>query len=663
MAEGGLGSIEADRTKDLSTADICVTPVAGRDETPDGGKDSDNDIFQSSPDLLSDYVTAVHNLPLHPAVNRTLIETDHNPGKLDSLRKALFGSAVKSQKFPKGNYLLKRRINRGGPVPEKLAKDCALLSAFISGGEFADIQDMFNTMLNPPIEYSLSTPRARRHNMSSSQGEINTNQCECRAEVEELRDIIVQLRADYAMITVKVETQEQELADIKTKCATLLRSDTEKEGEITQLYKDLRTLEDLTTKGVGANRARIVTLSTNATDTKQFKDDVSETLSTISTDISRNGMSISDLCLRTDRLHDEKAMGICQVKSQVKLFTQGQTDLDEKIEQAVQGNKTLTEGNMGLRARIGSIEKATSMLSKRADTVPDRQNASETTNHMEGMEARISNALCNFVTDIKGQFADLTGSIKHSLTEITAVVKPDISHSGNSGHGGRGDDDMPHTRPRETIPSTTGVLNHTRSQTFESALDTSFESISTALPGGDVHPVSTHSNATNPACVRPLRSSPYIVTPGPNTACGDYPLYSSERGSENSNETIKVRISTDQCATTMEKDSKSSFDDGFVGVSKRQTVRYFLSGIRMTSTSEDIKSYLADRNVSVSVVRMMSSRRHNTQSARVNISKEDASKVNEPGFWPKGVMHRKWQSNATFNNRRDQYTEDNEDSH
>jgi hypothetical protein len=286
MEAGGLGLGQIDKNNDISQADTHES---------DGSADALNDTISAS-NMLSHYISVIHNLPVDSAVNKTLLETDHDIVQLECLRKALFTSATRCERFPRGTYTLKRRINRGERVSQKLAKDCVLLATFIAGGEFDDIQDMLNNMSNSRlVDDTFGTPRARDLNLSCSQGSVNTNQCNCSAALTDLKDIIVQLRTDLTMLTAKSSAQECELTELKSKYAQLNQSDATQQadmsslrntvnahvvkfdsgvsqtGEITQIALDLAMLKEHKNTGTALNRSMIKAVATDVHELKQYK--------------------------------------------------------------------------------------------------------------------------------------------------------------------------------------------------------------------------------------------------------------------------------------------------------------------------------------------------------------------------------------------------------
>ena len=93
-------------------------------------------------------------------------------------------------------------------------------------------------------------------------------------------------------------------------------------------------------------------------------------------------------------------------------------------------------------------------------------------------------------------------------------------------------------------------------------------------------------------------------------------------------------------------------DDFFTGVTKKRTARYYVSGIDPKSTRSGIITYLEQRDVHVTFLRLFNTK-HNSYrtAAKLNVSESSASIVESPNFWPNGISCRKWISNREWNKR------------
>jgi len=93
-------------------------------------------------------------------------------------------------------------------------------------------------------------------------------------------------------------------------------------------------------------------------------------------------------------------------------------------------------------------------------------------------------------------------------------------------------------------------------------------------------------------------------------------------------------------------------DDFFTGVTKKRTARYYISGIDPKSTRSGIITYLEQRDVHVTFLRLFNTK-HNSYriAAKLNVSESSASTVESHNFWPSGISCRKWVSNREWNQR------------
>jgi hypothetical protein len=742
MEVGGLGPGQIDMDNDIS---LLLDVVEGH-----APLDTQDTNHNGTLEMLSDYISTVKNLPTDSAVHKTLEESDHNPSKLDYLRSALFSKVKQCQAFPTGSYTLKRRINRGEKVTMKYAKDCVLLCKFIADGEFEDINDMLNIVSENSVSViDCSTPGARGRDMSFSQAAVATTQCDCNSAISQLKELITQLRTDVAMLTTKCETQDNELSQFRNSYNTLshslstdlqtmqdkMRTHTDRcgladslPGEITQISLEVEKLKEHKNTGVGLNRSMIKALKDDVTVLKQYKADAVEqhcvmvnglsTLGNLSKSVSSMNKTLStctnDIAgvkLGTDRLRDDKGMGISQIKSQVKSITQDISGLDDRVETVCQSNKTQNEGNTNIRARMCSLEKSVSTLFKSFDSAK-HVSISATQCHAQTMDASITGILGNFAHDMTDQFAALSNVMKHSLTDITSAINGTLpslttSHANQSRHASveNTGQDAEGQASNSTLLMNTPHANNSHHARIDNPVQTVVSQISNGTPHADLahhanvdKPAQTDAGQTThdtllvtkshvhdshhasvvsyaqtaaghlPNGTYPCSNLMLPDTSAPANTCsevagssiGDGPAaHQPPRGTAQSEYSASIPVTIGNRGPPNRKGvTNIATEDGFVGVARRQTVRFFLSGIGLSTTADNISKYLSDRDVSFSVIRMMSSKRHNSQSARINILKDDVPKINERDFWPAGVMYRKWQSKPMFSRSRDPYAED-----
>jgi hypothetical protein len=328
----------------------------------------------------------------------------------------------------------------------------------------------------------------------------------------------------------------------------------------------------------------------------------------------------------------------------------------------------------------------------------------------EGIEASVTGNIASLVHDMRNQVSELTNAMKHSLTEVVQAVK--IAAPGrmddHASHVGQGE--RTHFLPQclnlqATSTTTSSVTNHASedmplqtsggsspSEYHATPINATLLDCNGAVSGlasitindcqglgtepGDRHNSTPSAQQlhelVHPNAVTEIRAT---TLPAWNTKTVEHGVrttttqeninsrttHNNIPQSQSQDGTIQVRISRDQCGATMSTENRPNIDDGFVGVTKHQTARYFLSGIGISTKAESIRQYLSERSVSVSVIRMMKSKRRNSQSARINILRYDVYKVYEPDFWPSGVACRKWETNAMFSKRRDDYSEEYDD--
>ena len=87
-------------------------------------------------------------------------------------------------------------------------------------------------------------------------------------------------------------------------------------------------------------------------------------------------------------------------------------------------------------------------------------------------------------------------------------------------------------------------------------------------------------------------------------------------------------------------------EDGFVGVKRKRnnTRRFFLSGIDEKVSDEMISSYLNQRGIHSTFLKVFKSKRKGTVSAKLHVSQADSIAILQDNFWPKYVSCRSWLS-------------------
>ena len=84
--------------------------------------------------------------------------------------------------------------------------------------------------------------------------------------------------------------------------------------------------------------------------------------------------------------------------------------------------------------------------------------------------------------------------------------------------------------------------------------------------------------------------------------------------------------------------------------------RFFLSGIADTVTTKTILNYLQKRNIHPTQLRLFSSRRKGTKSAKLNVLASESLALTENDFWPKFVSCKPWLTKGKFDKQRQDKT-------
>jgi hypothetical protein len=93
--------------------------------------------------------------------------------------------------------------------------------------------------------------------------------------------------------------------------------------------------------------------------------------------------------------------------------------------------------------------------------------------------------------------------------------------------------------------------------------------------------------------------------------------------------------------------------NGFHGYKKNRFERYFVSGIRKSSTEADMREYLQGRNVLPTFIKFFSNPNFPTMSAQMNVASNECKHILRRSFWPWGIRIRKWIPRNSFYPRKD----------
>ena len=74
--------------------------------------------------------------------------------------------------------------------------------------------------------------------------------------------------------------------------------------------------------------------------------------------------------------------------------------------------------------------------------------------------------------------------------------------------------------------------------------------------------------------------------------------------------------------------------NGFHGYKKNRFERYFVSGIRKSSTEADMREYLQGRNVLPTFIKFFSNPNFSTMSAQMNVPSNECKHILNRSFWP-----------------------------
>ncbi|CAH1803263.1 unnamed protein product, partial [Owenia fusiformis] len=89
-------------------------------------------------------------------------------------------------------------------------------------------------------------------------------------------------------------------------------------------------------------------------------------------------------------------------------------------------------------------------------------------------------------------------------------------------------------------------------------------------------------------------------------------------------------------------------DVEFTAVTQRRTKSFHISRISPNVTEQKIKDYLINKNISVTLLRILNTKNPYMKTAKVNVQIKDAKKLLDGDFWPHGIRCRHWLSNTRY---------------
>ena len=90
--------------------------------------------------------------------------------------------------------------------------------------------------------------------------------------------------------------------------------------------------------------------------------------------------------------------------------------------------------------------------------------------------------------------------------------------------------------------------------------------------------------------------------------------------------------------------------EAFIGVKRTRvnTRAFFLGGINKKVNAKQIYEYLLQRDITPTLLKVFSSKRKGTMSAKLNVKSKDIARVLAPDFWPKYVRCWAWLTQKRF---------------
>lgn len=329
-------------------------------------------------------------------------------------------------------------------------------------------------------------------------------------------------------------------------------------------------------------------------------------------DITDINQSVKENTLGLTRINDERFANVKSLHNDVK---------------EIKGKLSCVESDLSVcKSSISSVSDSVSSVKSRVKTTD--ANIQEI---QEQSQRKVDAAINGFAEEIGAQLVEVRKFVSEAL--ISSESSPDST---------------PPIKITTKTPRPSDV-------SWSSVASESKESPSVPVAGN--HSLSSKTLHDTPVKGRSL------VDPKNSTMNKDSSkksLTSSRHHGDHSVPVSPSPASSGKHITCKPQDPPSS--SGFVAVVRNKTTRLFLCGMSASCTFNDIQSYLSERGVTATFIRIMKSKIKHSVSAQVNILSSDVGRTKSEKFWPNGLRVRKWYSKNQYYGESDESSNVNNDS-
>ena len=593
-----------------------ISPLTLKTECLSDNND-DDDMSDQGGIVYRSLQALYRGLPKEMFVNRILLNEASCEVRLGEMRSELFEQLKEDDEFPYGlQCMLRRRVytRNGDTVAVKYAYDIHTLMSVLEGADYSEMRDLLSS----------SSGKSQRSQSVTGTANSTFGGCEFSAEIKILTESMNSLKADILTLKQKhvaVETtRSNEIQTLKT--------------TVMSLKSDLSRLSNTVTK------------------------------------------AIMDIKLCAERIESEKSLGVVSLRNEFRVMKNNVNCIQDAVDKLHNENSpskiTLSQRKAGKKSKSVPTTTSSTANTDISVNLDDNHLDIENTNSapsgsiseslvqisvipvdessVNNNEAECENSKC---CTVPGYAAEAQGRVQETMyskvlegkengvhcasDRVTDIVRAEVvsGEIDSADAGGRpaldrlSEQNMrtlntPHVSARDSNVASESVQGSVTERSADFFDDRSYRDV--------VMSPAQSENFHNPQAV----GRAILTRVTRNRVVPE--SYTSRNVNPNSNDVD-------------ERDDDSDFSQ-FV---KKRAKRYYLGGFKPTITRQRIENFVSRKGPTVTWVRIWHSRRNpNNVVIRLNVEDNQFTQLLEnPAFWPRGVVCRPWLNrNERSNDRR-----------
>lgn len=606
----------------------------------------DDITYQSSVKLssvyhLDDVIQLYRDLPKDLFQSRILSDNNSDERQLKHLRGKLFSELKAFEDFPfaPGTDLKRRKNNnRGEGAVTKLCGDIYVLTSILDGAPFDDLKDLISSSKyssqndcehDQSVLADSNTPLAKPSSSHNCDPELTL----LRSLVATIQADVIALKQDNASLRTDVAQEIQSVKnDIK-----LLKS--ESESSLNGLRKSTTECQQ-SIERIGSEKYNGV--SSIKSDVRQIRSDlisIDETLDLRYSELNEKISAISKVEKRLSKIEIKMHKSRNFVDKNVQISDGANVSKSPplgQINENCEGNAPDWTADLPAATELNSSESTNSCL-------PDEQRFPSTLGATRLYKSPGSRRIKRLPGKSKNKGVSPDGCEGQDLMSFSpSMISGNQIDNSVLAHNDEFSSD------KNSQGATNTTLNITdKPYTFSCTVNNRFNNLTTDT---EIEDNRSYSDVT-----KGVSGS----VGNANSALNENPrsripvLVSNRHDDKNNSNPTRVRtvhnIEPQRDCPLSTADTEN--DDDFVTHIRRRTKGFYVGGFFPTITDAKIVQYAKQKGIRVTWVNIYRYERQNRAVVKVNVDFEDAFRLLEDGFWPRGVTCRPWYSKGQYKTR------------